>query len=148
MVTKRLLLFLTLLVQTVAQDFRTFQLHKIGDMRYQCTDSGCSASSVMRGFSLRRCQLACIDLTNCQTIVFDQSINLCELFLDSIEQRGSMVTQAGIITLVVLDQADASSCKYLMRQLDYSVNIERIDYFQDRRPFCLRISYSSLSSSI
>ena len=124
MVTKHLLLLLALIVQMVAQDFRTFRLHKTGDMRYQCTDSGCSTSSVTRGLSLRRCQLACIDLTNCRTIVFDQSISRCELFLDSIEQRGSMLAQAGIITLAVLGQADASPCKYFMRELDYSLNIE------------------------
>lgn len=101
----------TLIMELMTQDFRIIRLSKISSMRYQCIDSGCSAPTYIRGISSRRCQLACLELTNCRTIVFEQSDNYCELFLDSINQRGEMIAQVGILTMIVRYEEDSSSCK-------------------------------------
>jgi hypothetical protein len=48
---------------------------------------------------------------NCHTATFDQSINQCELFANISSENGSMIAQAGVVTLTAIDRTQKSARK-------------------------------------
>lgn len=95
----------------VANDFRSLRLTKIGDTKYQCTDSGCSPSTIIVTSYLRDCQLACLSHVNCRTVTFDSEMNQCEVFVDTPSRRGNMLARQGVLTMVAFIDQQPSNCK-------------------------------------
>jgi hypothetical protein len=111
--THRVLSILFIIIaQTISQDIRTLELSIMDNTKYQCVDSGCSPSTIIPGSYLRGCQIDCLSQSNCRTVTFDQSSNQCELFVDRASQRGNMLTQTGVLTMIAIDARELSTCKY------------------------------------
>lgn len=105
MANKVILFLLTILAQSFSQEIRTLQLHKIGDTNYQCSDPCCSPSTNLSVANLEHCQIACLFASNCRTVTFDQSNNNCQLFSDTSSEYGNISLQAGIETMVAVNEA-------------------------------------------
>ncbi|UJR11090.1 hypothetical protein I4U23_015272 [Adineta vaga] len=82
-------------------------MSKIGDSKYECNDSDCSSSKTVSVSDLRHCEIACLVDITCRTLTYDQSNNACQLFVDSPNERGNMLAQTDILTLIVLDNRPA-----------------------------------------
>jgi len=61
--------------------------------------------------NVRACQIACLMDANCRIATFDQSINQCELFANISSENGTMIAQAGIMTLTAIDKTQKSARK-------------------------------------
>ncbi len=105
------LLLLTIIAQTPSQNIRTLLLSKINDVQYQCVDSGCSSATIISVANLRHCEMACLSDINCRTATYDQSNSECGLFADIPSQYGSIVPQAGVVTLMAIDGRQLSARK-------------------------------------
>ena len=106
-----LFLLFIFVAQAMTKDFRILRMFKVGDMKYQCAASGCSPTTIVAVSSLRNCQIACISHSNCRTITFDKSTYQCELFVDTPNQRGNMVLDAGVLTMITFPDQVVSTCK-------------------------------------
>ncbi len=105
-----LFLFL-ILAQSESQYSNTLMLSIMNDVRYQCVDPGCSSPIIISVSNLKSCQIACLMDANCRTATFDQSMNQCELSPDIPSQYGSMISQAGVVTLIAIDNRQKSARK-------------------------------------
>ncbi|CAF1400374.1 unnamed protein product [Adineta steineri] len=47
--------------------------------------------------------MACLTSDNCRTITYDKSTSSCELFIDTPSEYGSLVAQAGYVTMIAID---------------------------------------------
>jgi hypothetical protein len=105
-----IVLFLFIIITQIAsQNSYTLLLTQINDVQYQCNSPSCSAPIVISASNLRACQIACLTNSNCRTVTYDQSNNQCKLFADIPSQYGSMVTQAGFVTLTAVDNRQLSA---------------------------------------
>lgn len=95
-----------------AQHIQTITLSKILDVKYQCIDQGCSASTIVYVSSLRNCQIACLTDTQCRTVTFYKSNNQCELFIDIPDQFGNWVGQVDAVSMTAVDDRRLSARKY------------------------------------
>ncbi len=105
------LLLLTIITQSASQNIRTLLLSKINDVRYQCVDPGCSSATIISAANSEVCQIACLSNVNCRTVTYDQSNSYCELFADIPSQYGNIVAQAGVATLMAIDDRQLSARK-------------------------------------
>jgi hypothetical protein len=105
------LLLLTIIGLSASQNIRTLFLSKINDIRYQCVDPGCSSPTTITVATLIACQIACLSNDNCRTATYDQSNSGCELFADIPSQYGNLVAQAGVVTLMAIDDRQLSARK-------------------------------------
>jgi hypothetical protein len=48
---------------------------------------------------------------NCRSVTFDQSMNQCELSPDIPSEYGSMIAQAGVVSLTAIDNRQRSARK-------------------------------------
>ncbi len=108
--TIALFLFIIIL-QSESQYFNTILLTAMNDVRYQCISPGCSSPIIMSVSNVRACQIACLMDNNCRTATFDQSINQCELFANISNENGSMIAQAGVVALTVIERTQKSARK-------------------------------------
>jgi hypothetical protein len=107
-----IVLFLSLiLAQSESQYSNTLMLSIMNDVRYQCVDPGCSSPIIMSVSNLKSCQIACLMDANCRTATFDQSMNQCELSPDIPSEYGTMISQAGVVTLAAIDDRQKSARK-------------------------------------
>jgi hypothetical protein len=106
-----LLLLLTIIAQSTSQNIRTLLLSETNDVRYQCADPGCSSPTIVSASSLRDCEFGCLSNVNCRTATYDQSNSSCELFADITSQYGNIVAQAGVVTLMAIDNRQLSARK-------------------------------------
>jgi hypothetical protein len=110
--TTMLFLFLAIIIaQSDSQQMNTLLLTEMNDVRYECTEPGCSSSMISSASSLRTCQRTCLMNPNCRTITFDQSRNQCEIFADISSQYGSLMTQIGVVTCTAVDDRRLSARK-------------------------------------
>ncbi len=109
------LLLLTIIVQLASQNIRTLLLSKINDVQYQCVDPGCSSATSITVTNLRDCEIACLSNMNCRTATYDQSNSECGLFADIPSQYGTIVPQAGVVTLMAIDGRQLSARKWHKR---------------------------------
>ncbi len=100
-----------ILAQSESQNSNTLMLTIMNDIRYQCVDPGCSSPTIISVSTLKSCQIACLMDINCRTAMFDQSINQCELSPDIPSEYGSMIPQAGVVTLTAIDNRQKSARK-------------------------------------
>jgi hypothetical protein len=105
------LLLLTIIVQSASQNIRTLLLSKTKDVQYQCGDPGCSSATIISVATLIACEIACLSNVNCRTATYDQSNSECGLFADIPSQYGSIVPQAGVVTLMAIDGRQLSARK-------------------------------------
>ncbi len=105
------LLLLTIIAQSASQIIRTLLLSKTKDVRYQCVDPGCSSPTIITVATLIACEIACLSNSNCRTATYDQSNSGCELFADIPSQYGNLVAQAGVVTLMAIDDRQLSARK-------------------------------------
>jgi hypothetical protein len=105
------LLLLTIITQSASQNIHTLLLSKTKDVRYQCVDPGCSSPTIITVATLIACEIACLYKVNCRTATYDQSNSGCELFADIPSQYGNLVAQAGVVTLMAIDQRQLSARK-------------------------------------
>ncbi len=107
-----IVLFLFIIIlQSESQYSNTLMLSIMNDVRYQCISPGCSSPIIMSVSNLKSCQIACLMDANCRTATFDQSINQCELSPDIPSEYGSMIAQAGVVTLTAIDNRQKSARK-------------------------------------
>ena len=111
MIHQLLLLLLIIVAPAITKDFRTLRMSKVSDVKYQCAASGCSPSTIVTASSLINCQIACISESNCRTITFDESTHQCELFVDTPNQRGNLLVEAGVLTMIAIADQTVSTCK-------------------------------------
>jgi len=107
------LLLLTIIAQSASQNIRTLFLSKTENVRYQCVDPGCSSATIISVANLRDCEITCLSNANCRTATYDQSNSECELFADIPSQYGNLVAQAGVVTLMAIDDRQLSARKCL-----------------------------------
>jgi hypothetical protein len=105
------LLLLTIIAQSASQNIRTLLLSKTKDVRYQCVDPGCSSPTTITVATLIACEIACLSNVNCRTATYDQSNSDCKLFADVPSQYGNIVAQAGVVTLMAIDDRRLSARK-------------------------------------
>ena len=110
--TRIIVLFSSILVALVAsQNSRTLLLIKQNDVRYQCTDSDCLSPTIFFSISLRRCETICLQNIDCRTLNYDPSTYQCKMYVDISSQFGSIIPQAGVVTLVAADDRQLSARK-------------------------------------
>jgi len=105
------LLLLTIIAQSASQNIRTLLLSKINDAQYQCVNPVCSSPTIIPVANLRDCEIACLSDINCRTATYDQFNSECGLFADIPSQYGSIVAQAGVVTLMAIDGRELSARK-------------------------------------
>ena len=106
-----LLILLAIVTSATAQDIRTLLLSKTNDLRYQCSDRDCLPSTITSVASMRMCEIACLAGNNCRTVTYDQFTKQCEQFADIPSQYGSLVAQAGVVTMTAIDDRQLSARK-------------------------------------
>jgi len=105
------LLLLTIIAQSASQNIRTLFLSKMNDVQYQCVDPGCSSATSITVANLRDCEVACLSNADCLTATYDQFNSECGLFADIPSQYGTIVSQAGVVTLMAIDGRQLSARK-------------------------------------
>ncbi|CAF0727994.1 unnamed protein product [Adineta steineri] len=80
------------------------------NIKYQCSNPGCSSSIIVPEPSLRNCQFTCLADAQCRTFTFDENSNQCELFSDIPSQYGNLLAQAGVTTMTTIDDRQLIDC--------------------------------------
>ena len=111
-----LLLCYAFIAQSYSQNMRSLRLFRMNGKRYQCTNVGCSPSSITVVPSLRSCQLTCLAKGICRTLTFDSSTSRCQLFVDTPSQYGQLLTETDVVTMTATDARQLSARKYNIRR--------------------------------
>ena len=101
-----------LIAQSVSQDIRSIELSEIINVKYQCNSVGCSSPIILFATNLKDCQFGCLDEPQCRTVSFYQSMNRCELYIDGPDQYGALLNEAGVVTVIVIDDRQPFTRKY------------------------------------
>ncbi|CAF1435281.1 unnamed protein product [Adineta steineri] len=100
---------LVLLVQSVAQDIRSFMMSEMVGWQFNCASTTCLPFSSLIVSDIFKCELACLAQIQCEAISFHQSTTKCELFANITSQNGNMSANTDTVTMIVLDQTRFAS---------------------------------------
>ena len=106
------LLFLLFITPLATQNVRTLKLSHLNNTLYTCSDPQCSPSILITVSNVRHCQIACLATTECRTVVFYQSNNQCQLFVDIATYMGTLSIQMGAETMIAIDNRKLSARKF------------------------------------
>ncbi len=98
-----ILFLIIILAKSDSQDIRSLELYQMSDTNYQCIDPACSPSTIVSVSDIRSCQIACLSDAKCRTVTFDHSTNVCQMFFDIPSVNGNLLTQAGVETMIAID---------------------------------------------
>ncbi|CAF4187303.1 unnamed protein product, partial [Adineta steineri] len=82
---------------------RSLRMSTKAGWQFECSNSNCSPLAVVIVSNIRQCQMACLAQVHCKAISFHKSSSNCELFADISNQNGNLVSNADIITIIVMD---------------------------------------------
>ncbi|CAF4156627.1 unnamed protein product, partial [Adineta steineri] len=105
-----------LLVQSVAQDIRSFMMSEMVGWQFNCASTTCLPFSSLIVSDIFKCELACLAQVQCEAISFHQSTTKCELFANITNQNGNMSANIDVVTMIVIDQTRFASVKVLAAQ--------------------------------
>ena len=80
--------------------------------KFGCIDNTCPPFSTVGASNVRRCQMACLAQDQCRTASFQQSTATCQLFSNSPDQRGNLITDADTTTMMALPETRMPTGKY------------------------------------
>lgn len=133
----QLVVLLALTAHSGSEDARSVLLSIVANVKYECTQAGCSPSSMVSVSSLKGCQMACLANSQCRTSTFGLSNHQCEMFADIPSQYGSLSSHINFVTMVAIDERQLFARTYVFILLGLNLWV--------RSPFTLILTVSTVS---
>ena len=113
MTYKVFILLIFIVEKSFTHQEKSMMFKQLLNIRYECLDVGCSSSSTISVSTMKDCMFSCLFNDDCRTLVYDQSSQLRQWFIDSPNQYGILQAQSNFITLTVADEIQLSTCKFI-----------------------------------
>ena len=96
----------------LTQNINSIEMTIMDGRQFQCATTTCLPYATVTASNILRCQMTCLQQTQCTATSFHRSTTECQLFTKDIDQNSSLGTAVDVVTMMVIPGTRLPSGKH------------------------------------